>query len=61
MTKEELLDLAINAAACRIADYTPADLNALIKTLIVFKKEEVEPPVEVPRLKGFLEQNLISK
>ncbi len=57
MTKEQLLKLAISEATSKISDYTPADLNALIKTLLGAKKEEEQ--VIVPKLKGFLEENLV--
>ncbi len=47
-----LLDLALQEAENRISEYTPADLNNLIKALsTVEKPEQVEP---VKKLTGFL-------
>lgn len=59
MTKEQLLKLALQEATSRIADYTPADLNSLIKTLLASTKAEEGPALEPLKLKGFLEENLI--
>ena len=59
MTTDQLLKLAINEATSKISDYTPSDLNTLIKTLLSAKKEEETITIETPKLKGFLEDNLI--
>lgn len=49
---KRLLDLALQEAENRISEYTPADLNALIKALSTVEKPEQEVPVK--KLTGFL-------
>jgi hypothetical protein len=45
---DQLLELAYDQVRARIEDFTPADLNALIKNIHTVKREE---PVAPPTLK----------
>ena len=59
-TPAELLELVFSQMELRIADFTPADLNALAKTLISAKQQESEKEI-VPRatsnVTSFLNRN----
>lgn len=47
---DQLLDLAYDQVKERIADFSPADLNALIKNIHTVKREEavIAPPTLKP-------------
>lgn len=53
---KQLLDMAVEQAMSRLEEYTPADLNALIKALSTPEKPEVETPQK--KLSGFITNNL---
>lgn len=56
---QHLLDLAYKQVAARIEEFSPGDLNALIKTLNAVKKEE-EPAVKASTVGGFLARNKVA-
>jgi hypothetical protein len=51
---DDLLDLAYDQVRARIVDFTPADLNALIKNIHAVKREE---PIAPPNLKPVADIN----
>ena len=55
---QQLLDLAYKQVAVRIEEFSPGDLNALIKTLNSIKKED-EPTVKASTVGGFLARNKV--
>jgi hypothetical protein len=56
---KRLLDLALDEAALRLSDYSPSDLNALIKALSVSSKDREKAEVQpVKKLSGFISSNL---
>jgi hypothetical protein len=59
-TAQKLLELAYDQAQARIADFSPGDLNALIKTLSAIKKEE-EPEKPAASLGGFIAKHTANK
>ena len=54
---KHLLDLAYRQIAAKIGDFSPADLNALVKTLHAVKKDE-EPEATTSSMGGFIAKHV---
>ena len=52
-----LLELAYREIAAKIGDFSPADLNALVKTLNAIKKDE-EPVTVANSMGGFIAKHV---
>jgi hypothetical protein len=53
----QLLDLAYREIAAKIGDFSPADLNMLVKTLNAIKKDE-EPAAVTSSMGGFIAKHV---
>lgn len=57
---KRLLDLAYSEITTKIGDFSPADLNALVKTLHAVKKDE-EPEAITSSMGGFIAKHVKNK